>query len=346
MSNNTATFEITVAAGESAPPSNSFSKTDEAIRYLSTILPSIPSSLSSSSNPSLSLLHDPEISTHISALLRRPSAGTGDDNLCRWLYDAFQSGDPGLHLVVLRYIPLLAGAYLSLATLWRPLAGFEAILLALYSHETTSRAGQPVTVNVPDMSHPSLYHESTSPAKNNSTALNLSIVSPTLEPHGAVRSTRRARIVGVALELYFGKIHEMPKSSKIDFCEFCRVWAGDRDDDRNKQSDPSRVGEVNDSEDGVAGRRIPLPWELLQPILRILGHCVMARWANDKEVFDAAKDACRSLHVRAVHDTNAKAILAAESLLRLGNMASLELTNEDEAADPTEIPTTNILTLN
>ncbi|BAT97910.1 hypothetical protein VIGAN_09149500, partial [Vigna angularis var. angularis] len=52
------------------------------------------------------------------------------------------------------------------------------------------------------------------------------VVSPALEPHGTVRSTRRARIVGVALELFYAKIGQMPVSSKIDFCEFCKVWAG------------------------------------------------------------------------------------------------------------------------
>ena len=194
----------------------------------------------------------------------------------------------------------------------------------------------------------SLYHVPTSPAKSNSTTLNLAGVSPTLEPHGTVRSTRRARIAGVALELYFGKINEMPKSSKIDFCEFCRVWAGDRDGHHNLQSDPSQVGDTDGADEVELGKHIPLPWELLQPILRILGHCVMGRWANDKEVFDAAKEACRSLHVRAMHDTNAKAILATESLIRLGNNTSfeMELPNGNGCVDPHEIPTTNVITLN
>lgn len=108
----------------------------------------------------------------------------------------------------------------------RSLAGFEAVLLALYSHETTARGGQSVSVNVPDLSHPSVYHESKEPSKSDATGLHLTVISPSLEPYGTVRSTRRARIVGVALELYYSKISQMPIRSKMDFCEFCVIWAG------------------------------------------------------------------------------------------------------------------------
>ncbi|KAJ4850270.1 hypothetical protein Tsubulata_015875 [Turnera subulata] len=42
---------------------------------------------------------------------------------------------------MLWFLPTIAGQYLSLVALRKPLAGFEAVLLALYSHETTSRSG-------------------------------------------------------------------------------------------------------------------------------------------------------------------------------------------------------------
>lgn len=336
MSNDTTTTNVDAAGDEAPAAADSLSKYQTAIQSLFSILPSIPPS----QNPPHSLLHDPEVSTHISSLLRHPSSGTGDNNLCRWLYDSFQSGHPGLQLLVLRFVPIIAGAYLSRASLRRPLAGFEAILLALYAHETSSRAGQPVTINVPDLSHPSLYHESKTPANSSATSLNLAVVSPSLEPHGKVRSTRRARIVGVALELYYSKISDMPASSKIEFCEFCGVWAGGyHDHDHDEPEVPSRLGDGNGGESGPSqlgkGRSIPLPWELLQPILRILGHCMVC-CGRDKEVFDAAKAACRSLHGRAMHDIDPKAILATESLLRLGNMTSSEaddVDNNDHVCD-------------
>ncbi|KAI7997330.1 hypothetical protein LOK49_LG10G01622 [Camellia lanceoleosa] len=162
---------------------------------------------------------------------------------------------------------------------------------------------------------------------NCSTELNLAVISASLEPHGTVRSTRRARIVGVALELYFSKISQMPVGSKIDFCEFCMVWPGQNGD--MYRDGPDKPNEVsnNGSSGGGGGEseskeegRIPLPWELLQPILRILGHCLMGP-NKDNELHEVAWGACRSLYARSLHDVNPKAILATGSLLRLVKMA-------------------------
>ncbi|GMP91910.1 hypothetical protein CsSME_00042377 [Camellia sinensis var. sinensis] len=309
----------------------SLKKSQTAIETLSSILPSpLPPSLSSSKNPAFSLLHDSQVSSQISTFLRQPNSGAGDNHLCRWLYDTFQSSDTNLQLVVLRFLPIIAGVYLSRVALHKPLAGFEAVLLALYAHETTSRNGQSITVNIPDLSHSSIYHETTkSTTKNCSTELNLAVISASLEPHGTVRSTRRARIVGVALELYFSKISQMPVGSKIDFCEFCVVWAGQNGDMyKDGPDEPSE-------EEG----RIPLPWELLQPILRILGHCLMGP-NKDNELHEAAWGACRSLYARSLHDVNPKAILATGSLLRLVKMAM----ESNDDFDPTELSKENVLT--
>lgn len=233
--------------------------------------------------------------------------------------------------MVLRFLPLIAGLYLSRVALRKHLAGFEAILLALYAHETTSRAGQSITVNVPDLSHSSIYHESSKDSINNNananaTELNLTVISPSLEPHGTVRSTKRARIVGVALELYYSKVSVMPVESKIDLCEFCEVWSG-------------HDGEQNVDKERAEGR-IHLPWELLQPVLRILGHCLLGPH-KDKVLFDAACSACTSLYARSMHDINPKAILATRSLLRLSKMA---LEPKDDI-DYTEIRMTNVISL-
>ncbi|XWS73757.1 hypothetical protein CRYUN_Cryun02cG0156000 [Craigia yunnanensis] len=313
---------VTPSETPSSSSSSFSSKAHSSIQSLSSILSSIPTSLSSSPNPSFSLLHDPTISFQISSLLRHPDSGSGDNNLCRWLYDTFHSTDPELQLVVHRFVPIIAGVYLSRIALRKPLAGFEAILLALYAHETTARGGQPITVHVPDLSHPSIYHEAEPSVKNNATELHLAVISPTLEPHGTMRSTRRARIVGVALELYYSKISQMPVTSKIEFCEFCEIWAGQsRDNYKDDEEDHSEKIVCNDQIEKVKKeRRIPLPWELLQPSLRILGHCLFGPHRN-KELFDAASSATRSLYERSLHDIDTKAILATSSLLRLEKMA-------------------------
>lgn len=280
------------------------SKAHSCIQALSSILSTVPSSVSSSS----SLLHDPTVSSQISTLLREPDSGSGDNNLCRWLYDTFHSPDPELKLVVLRFVPIIAGIYLSRIALRKSLAGFEAILLALYAHETTARDGQPISVNVPDLTQPSIYHEAKSSVKNQATELNLAVISPTLEPHGTMRSSRRARIVGVALELYYSKISQMPVSSKLEFCEFCDIWATGI---RNKPSSSSSSSKQ---------KTILLSWELLQPSLRILGHCLLGTHKS-KKLFEAASVATKSLYERSMHDIDAKAILATSSLLRLEKMA-------------------------
>ncbi|XWS28450.1 hypothetical protein CRYUN_Cryun25bG0070100 [Craigia yunnanensis] len=328
-----------VTASETPSSSFSSSKAQSSIQSLS----SIPSSLSSSPNPSISLLQDPTISSQIASLLRHPDAGSGDNNLCRWLYDTFHSTDPELQLVVHRFIPIIARVYISHIALRKSLAGFEAILLALYAHETTTRGGQPITVHVPDLSHPSICHEAKPSAKNEATELNLAVISPSLEPHGTMRSTRRARIVGVALELYYSKISQMLVTSKIEFCEICDIWAGqNRDNCKDSEEDHGENNGRDDKIEKVKKKegRIPLPWELLQPSLRILGHCLLGPHKS-KELFKAASSLTRSFYERSLHDVDAKAILATGSLLRLEKMA-LDLKFN---IDYTEIQMPNVISM-
>ncbi|KAJ0266508.1 Hyccin [Hirschfeldia incana] len=322
--------------------SDTNAKCQTALQSLSTIVTTatIPPTISL-------LLSDDSVSAAISSLLLLPDSGAGDNNLCRWLYDTFQSADPSLHLLVLRFVPLIAGLYLSRVPLRQPQAGFEAVLLALYAHETTSRAGQAITVNIPDLSHPSIYHESKNPIKNNSTCLNIAVISSTLDPHGTVRSTRRARIVGVALELYYSKITWMTRESKLNFCESCEKWAGQSGGEGTSRAliseeESSVVAMGGGGRDERDSGRIPLPWELVQPILRILGHCLMGmKGGGDREVAEAASKACQSLYLRSLHDINPKAILATGSLLRLREMA-LDPKNQ---VDHTEISSENILSV-
>ncbi|OMO77191.1 Hyccin [Corchorus olitorius] len=322
---------------ETPPPSSASSSSvaRSSIQSLSSILSSVPSSLASSPNPSFSLLHDPIISSQISSLLRHPDSGSGDHNLCRWLYDTFHSTDPQLQLVVLRFLPIIAGVYLTRVSRRKSLAGFEAILLALYAHETTARRGQPVTVHVPDLSHSSIYHEAKPSTKTNATELNLAVISSSLEPHGTMRSTKRARIVGVALELYYSKISQLPVTSKIEFCEFCEIWAGQEISNHGDDNNGSNAANKEKRKG-----RIPLAWELLQPTLRIIGHCLLGPHRN-KELYDAASSATKSLYARSLHDIDAKAILATSSLLRLQKMASDPKNN----VGYTEIPKVNVITL-
>lgn len=179
----------------------------------------------------------------------------------------------------------------------------------------------------------------------------MGVISPPLEPQSAVKSTKRACIVGVALDRYYKDISVMPPQSKIDFCEFAAAWAGqdcpcrfefDHGKGSSEKYDFGDDGEIdvaesvgrmsigNNSNNGHCGskrgtveegkrrrgERVPLPWELMQPMLRILGHCLLGP-LNPEEVKDAASEAVRCIYARAVHELMPQAILAARSLIQL-----------------------------
>ncbi|GMY27618.1 A-agglutinin anchorage subunit [Fagus crenata] len=343
----------------------SVSKARSRIHALSSILSnSSPSSssfsfssLADSDRPALSLLSSPTAYSLVSSALSSPHSGSGADPLCQWLYDTYLSSDPHLQLVVLSFLPLISALYLSRIhsedSLSLPsLAGFEAVLLALYASETKSRNGKPMLISIPDLSQPSLYHtpRRTTTTTNNNNLPSVGVLSLPLEPQIAVKSTKRACIVGVALDCYYKQISQMPSWSKLEFCKSVAAWAGqdcpckrefDQDDEfvnctsfsdsRSALEDSDEIqmeGVVeqmkklgiqkydNGNSEKPKGNRIPLPWELLQPALRILGHCLLAP-LNSQDVKDEAAVAVRCLYARASHDLVPQAILATRSLIQL-----------------------------
>ncbi|CAN4084764.1 unnamed protein product [Withania somnifera] len=319
----------------------SISKARSRIHLLSSLLPSSDdsaslSALADSDRPARSLLLSPAAYFSIFSSLCSPSSGSGDDPLCHWLYDTFLSSDTDLRLVVLSFIPLLSSIYLSriYSSTSNSLSGFEAVLLALYAAETKSRGGKPILISIPDLSQPSLYHSPRNPtsAKSNSRPSNV-------QNRPMVGSTKRACIVGVALDCYYKQISHMPSWSKLDFCKFAADWAGQdcpcvsEFDESDGNSDYS-VEIINGDLEGVSEAlenlgiedgyhelrpkvaRIPLPWELLQPVIRILGHCLLGP-LNAEDVKDAASVAVKRLCARASHELNPQAILATRSLIQL-----------------------------
>ncbi|KMZ56221.1 hypothetical protein ZOSMA_98G00460 [Zostera marina] len=293
-------------------------KAQNAIRSLHELFPnSSAKGLLESENPFRDLLHNTELGCDISNHLRQPTSGVGSDNVCRWLYDTFQSTDSELQMVVLRFIPVLLGVYLCGAISRKPLPGFEAVILAIYAHETKERGEEAMIVNVASMDNPSVYHEVTGKTKNNSNkAAVLGVVSPEMEPCGTVRATKRARICGVTLELYYSKISQMPISSKVEFCKLCIQWSGESGFDEELVMDVNKTGTEPAASNLEKGGRIPLPWELFQPAVRIVGHCLLGQFES-VELRRKALEATKCLYARAVHDVQPQAILAARSLLRL-----------------------------
>ena len=217
-----------------------------------------------------------------------------------------------------------------------------------------------MSISIPDLSQPSLYHTPRSrPSSMAPTGHFIGLASPPLEPQSEVKSTKRACIVGVALDCYYKQISQMPSWSKLDLCRFAAAWAGqncpckaefDRDEDaeidgfseiRVLEGDEIEgcvedVGKLRITDErsnsGPEGARIPLPWELLQPTLRIIGHCLLAP-LNSQDVKDAASVAVRCLYARASHDLLPQAILATRSLVQLDKRAR-EAAKAAAAANP------------
>uniref|UniRef100_A0A0E0KID3 Hyccin n=1 Tax=Oryza punctata TaxID=4537 RepID=A0A0E0KID3_ORYPU len=295
-----------------------------AVESLTVVLgAALPDTLASADDPANALLHDAGVARAVVGRLRGEGSGVGNDGLCRWLYDAFQSNLPELQLAVLRFVPALAGVYMSRAVSRKPLAGFEAVLLALYAHAAAQRgSGEAETVSLPNLANPSVYHDAKVPPKTKAAEFDVAVLSPALEPHGTMRATRRARIVGAVLELYHGKLALMPLTSKMEFCEFCVAWAGNR----SKLDDKPRVAAASEPDGAAAAaaseeklRRVPLPWELFQPALRIVAHCLLGP-TNSDELKTQATRAAECLYWRAAETMDARALLAARSLVRLSQM--------------------------
>ncbi|KAL6870895.1 hypothetical protein ACP4OV_014743 [Aristida adscensionis] len=354
----------------------SVSQARARILALASILPSSSSAaadvaaLADSDRPARALLRSPAAYAALSAALR--SGGGADDPACHWLYDTLLSPDPDLRLAALAFLPLLAALYLRRLPPELPssLSGFEAVLLAVYSSEAKARQGKPVLVQVPDLAAPSLYHTpapaptSKSPRRPQPPPIPpppaspvVGVLSPPLEPQAAVKSTKRAGIIGVAFEAYYSKISQMPAASKVDACNAAAAWAGqyckcrfELDEKDMEEEEGDSLGSVspmsseaaengkdleeelarmrvngdssgrNCGEEDLMEARVLLPWELLQPVMRVLGHCLLAP-LNPVEVRDAAAAAVRVVYARACHDLVPQAILASRSLIELDKSA-------------------------
>lgn len=370
----------------------SVSQARSRILALSAILPAPAAhdvaALADSDRPARALLRSPDAYAALSDALR--SGGGADDPACHWLYDTLLSADPDLRLAALAFLPLLAALYLRRLPPELPssLSGFEAVLLAVYSSEAKVRQGKPVLVQVPDLSVPSLYHTPASTPTTKSPrrtqpppipppAANpvVGVLSPPLEPQAAVKSTKRAGIIGVAFEAYYTKISQMPAASKVDACNAAAAWAGqyckcrfELDDKELEEDEGDSLGSVsplsseaengkeleeefakmrvngdssgrncNNEEEDVKEARVPLPWELLQPVMRVLGHCLLAP-LNPVEVRDSAAEAVRVVYARACHDLVPQAILASRSLIELDKSARKAAKAAAAAAAGTIVP--------
>ncbi|KAG0627005.1 hypothetical protein M758_2G167200 [Ceratodon purpureus] len=365
----------------------------ERIQALAHVLGDFDSydALLESERPAKDLLDDENVADNISRRILQPASGKASDQLCQWLFDTYQTQDPGLQLVVLRFVPILCGEYLRRVTtcLDKPLSGFEAVLVALYGAETKARGGKPVMINVPDLGHGSLYHSP--PRTIGSPQPHVEMISPAMEPQTSVTSTQRAVIIGGALELFCKRIISMPSRAKLDLCHYARSWAvkgcswsnevetiaksampsppsqspieprgdgaspslgvaltvgqaltveqeppdlphlrrsirgpGKWDIDelslsnflQPRENDRDAVWEFDYQDESTDGSRVSLDIDILRPIFKALGHCLMAP-STTPLLRSAATIAANALYARASQSLMPEALMASRSLIRL-----------------------------
>jgi hypothetical protein len=82
------------------------------------------------------------------------------------------------------------------------------------------------------------------------------------------------------------------------------------------------AGEFNYQDDPSDGPRVPLELDVLRPIFKVLGHCLMGP-SSTPTLKVSAVDAAKALYARASHSLLPEAILASRSLIRLGTGPSL-----------------------
>ncbi|GKV01431.1 hypothetical protein SLEP1_g13982 [Rubroshorea leprosula] len=312
------------------------------------------SSFADHDDPAKSLLTSKEAYSLIASCLSSSVSGASSDPFCHWLYDTYISSILSLRLFSLSFLPIISNLYLSrfatdLPSPITPSAGFEAILLAFYNSQIQSQNYESRSISLPDLTKPSIYHspselkfnqsvrldkiveENMSPDTSTSSRSSLGVKS--LEPQITIKSTQRPLIVGLAFDCYHQHIAEIPVWSKIDFCEVVAAWAGQCNCSKGNENDnrcesENIVKEMRRLEIGKGGSnlecekgvKILLPWELLQPILKILGHCLMGPFCPE-EVKSSASVAVRRIYARVSHDLNPQAILATRCLIQLDNRA-------------------------
>ncbi|KAH0969229.1 hypothetical protein GBA52_028911 [Prunus armeniaca] len=207
----------------------SISRTRSRIHSLSSLLPLLSPPVSPPSPT-------PILPCPLPSVLSLESYDADPTPLCHWLYDTFLSSDPPSTTRRFSFLP---------CPLWPlPLPGPFSLLTLLSSFPRRLRSCSPRPLRRRDQGSKqqaccrfdprSLSPLSTTPLEFTSPTprcrhfphQSIGVLSPPLEPQIAVKSTKRACIVGVALDSYYKHISQMPTWSKIDFCRFLASWAG------------------------------------------------------------------------------------------------------------------------
>lgn len=98
----------------------------------------------------------------------------------------------------------------------------------------------------------------------------------------------------------------------------------------SRENDRDAVWEFDYQDDSTDGPRVSLEIEVLRPIFKVLGHCLMAP-ASTPALKAAAVDAAKALYARSSQCLLPEAMLASRSLIRLSVGSSLGPTKSQRA---------------
>jgi len=87
------------------------------------------------------------------------------------------------------------------------------------------------------------------------------------------------------------------------------------------ENDRDAAWESDYQDDSADGPRVSLEMEVLRPVFKVLGHCLMAPLSSPT-LKSAAVDAAKALYARASQSLMPEAMLASRSLIRLSVASS------------------------
>lgn len=90
----------------------------------------------------------------------------------------------------------------------------------------------------------------------------------------------------------------------------------------SREDDRDAAWEFDYQDDSADGPRVALEIEVLRPVFKVLGHCLMAP-SSTPVLKSAAVDAANALYARSSQSLLPEAMLASRSLIRLSVCSSL-----------------------
>lgn len=259
-----------------------------------------------------------ELGDAISTRMERNDTGTEKCGLCRWFYGWFQTGNEGMQLFVLRYVPVMVWLYLSRSAVDINVAGFEACLKLICNDFAAQKTG--TAFSIPDLAVSSDFHSASDAAKAFAFK-DCDPRSPSSETevlgNGVVKPVERPLLCVGALQQILPRLHLLTDSGLLQVCTLstrlattgCR-WVGKASAVVIEAAREERCG--FSPPERTCGQLL-LPSELYQMLARLLGYCLVT--SSSPEVRAASASSVQALEARATFDLVPDSLLLMQTLL-------------------------------